>query len=160
MRIRLLLALILVTGLSACRKPTPSGKPPAAGGGPSPSAAEDAAEKEDMSKADWQLLDDSIMTARIEPWPPKEGPAQLKIDITADDAEQKFAGTLTYRLAPTEENSLPWVPLSKLREDEDGNVYYGAPITLPKGTTFIQFRVRDKEDEEFTELTDWSVEVK
>ena len=160
MRITLLLALILAAGLSACKKSPPSGKQPAAGAGQTRSAAEDAAEKEDMSKADWQLLDDSIMTASVEPWPPKAGPCQLKIDITADDAEQKFAGTLAYRLAPKEENSLPWVPLSKLREDEDGNVYYGAPITLPKGTTFIQFRVRDKEDEEFTELTDWSVEVK
>ena len=160
MRVHLLLALILVASLSACKKSPPSGKQPAAGAGQTRSAAEDAAEKEDMSKADWQLLDDSIMTARLEPWPPKDGPAQLKIDITADDAEQKFAGTFAYRLAPTEKNSLPWKPLTAQREDEDGNVYFGAPVTLPKGTTFIQLRVRDKEDEEFTELTDWNVEVK
>jgi hypothetical protein len=112
-----------------------------------------------MSKADYQLLDDSILNASIERWPPNDGAARLSIEITPDDADQKFAGTLEYRIAPKEEKSLAWKPLKQLKEDEEGNIHFRTAIKLPKGTSFIQLRVRDKGDDEYTELTDWKVEV-
>jgi hypothetical protein len=117
-------------------------------------------QKEDESKSDWQLHDDSNFIATIEPWPPAEGTATLKAEATMDDGDQKFAGTVAYRIAASEQSAAPWLPMPKVREDQDGSIHFAVPVTLAKGTAYVQFRVRDKGDKDFTDLTDWKVTVK
>lgn len=114
---------------------------------------------ESSSSADWQLLDDSLFIAEIEPWPPRAGAATLKAEATMDDWEQMFSGTVSYRLAATADGFEPWQPLPRVRDDADGSVYFEAPVTLSEGTVFVQFRLLDSGDTDFTELTDWSIEV-
>jgi hypothetical protein len=115
--------------------------------------------EDDPFKTDWQLLDHSLFTATFEPSPPKAGVVQLKAEATRDDEDQKFLGTVDYRLAGSEENSEPWKPMPQVGEDEIGTVQFAIPVTLTNGTTYIQFRVRDYGDEDYTQLTDWKVEV-
>lgn len=116
--------------------------------------------QEDESKADWQLLDDSMFIATIEPWPPKEGAVTLKAEATMDDGDQKFAGTVAYRVAAAEQSAEAWKPMPKVGEDKDGSIFFATPITLTKGTVYIHFRVRDRGDKDFTDLTDWKLTVK
>lgn len=144
MKARLLPVLMpmLVLGLCSCGKPEQSD-----------------AENEGPGTF-WELRDDSQFTVVTDPRPPRTGPGQLKVDVSADDSSQKFSGTVEYRLAPTEQNTVPWQPMPKVREDGEGAMHFQAPITLTGGRVFIQFRVRDTGDRDFTELTDWAVEVK
>ena len=50
--------------------------------------------------------------------------------------------------------------MKKTGEDQDENVFFEAMANMPKGKVFVQFRVRDAGDPDFTELTDWFVIVK
>lgn len=118
------------------------------------------AEQEDASKCEWQLIDDSMFIAKIEPWPAKEGSATLKAEATIDDFEQKFAGTVFFRVASAEQNSEPWQEMPRGSGDDDESVYFQAPISLGKGKNYIQFRVQDQGDPEPDELGDWKLEVK
>lgn len=170
MRFACILPLAYVLCASGCgplgNQPAPS--QPAANQ-PAPAAAQpggatnDAAKTEagaDASKMEWQLADDSVFFAAVEPWPPKAGAAMLKTEATMDDFEQKFAGNVSYRFAATMENSGEWQPLPRVREDEDGSVYFEAPVTLQPGSTYLQFRVLDAGDPEPTELLDWKLDIK
>ena len=120
-------------------------------------AAADSAES--PASADWQLMDDSMFLANIEPWPPRAGAATLKAEATLDDWEQKFAGSVSYRVASSADGFERWQPMPKVREDAEGSVYFETPVTLNEGQAFLQFRVMDSGDTDFTELTDWSIEV-
>jgi len=155
MKINIILTAVAVAAsLCACSR---SGSSSDDRGRAEASASETKQEEE--SKADWQLLDDSMFIATIEPWPAKEGAATLKAEATMDDGDQKFAGTVAYRIAPSETNSVAWQAMPRVREDADGSIYFQVPITLSKGTTYVQFRVLDKGDKEPTDL-DWKVVVK
>ena len=114
---------------------------------------------ESPASADWQLMDDSMFLANIEPWPPRAGAATLKAEATLDDWEQKFAGSVSYRVASSADGFERWQPMPKVREDAEGSVYFETPVTLNEGQAFLQFRVMDSGDTDFTELTDWSIEV-
>lgn len=142
-----LLPLLLTLLLLISCTPPPDAKPPA--------------EETGIDEAEgwWQLLDDSVFITKTDPWPPVAGQVVLKAEATEDDMERKFAGTVEYRLAAAEQNAEPWKPLPKTGEDEYGSVLFETPITLAAGKTFIQFRVRDEGEPEFTELTNWSVVV-
>jgi hypothetical protein len=141
-----LFAFVLGAGLCSC--------------GPSEPAGRGEGESKDASKTFWELRDDSMLSAKIDPAPPREGAAQLKIEITTDDNEQKFAGTLDYRMVPSGQTSMAWQPISKGRRDKEGSLHFDVPIHFAKGETSIQFRVRDKGEEEFAELTGWKILVK
>jgi hypothetical protein len=170
MRSACISALAYILCASGCG---PAGNPPAPNppspNQPAPGAAQpggatnDAAKTEvgeGASKMEWQLADDSVFFAAIEPWPPKAGAAMLKTEATLDDFEQKFAGNVSYRFAATIENSVEWQPLPRVREDDDDSVYFEAPISLQPGSTYLQFRLLDAGDSEPTELLDWKLDVK
>lgn len=108
----------------------------------------------------WELvgLGKPDLKVVTDPWPAKAGAAALKAEITADDDDQKFAGTLEYRLSANEKNADAWRPMKQVRQDKDGSTYFESPVSLAKGTWFIQFRVRSHGTT--LELTDWRVEVK
>ena len=93
-----------------------------------------------------------------DPWPAKAGAATLKAEITPDDDDQKFAGTLEYRISAREKNSDAWKPMKRVRQDRDGSTFFESPLKLSKGTWYIQFRVRSRGTT--VELTDWNVDVK
>ena len=109
----------------------------------------------------WQLKDDSELIAKLDPWPPQSGSAKIHVEISANDhdANMAFSGTLEYRLASIKENSEPWKPMKRGRKDEENNVSFSEAVTLPKGVTFIQFKVQPKWENEPLILADWEIEV-
>lgn len=124
-------------------------------------ASETTPPPEEETEISWQLRDDSTLEARVEPWPPKSGPATLKVEISPNghDSSISFAGKLEYRVAGTEDNAEPWKPMKRGRKDEDNNVCFSDAVTLAKGTVFIQFRVHPEWENEATVLKDWKIEV-
>jgi hypothetical protein len=146
-----LIALMLVASLSACSRSSSSSSE-----GPLAPDASVAAMKQTPS---WQLQDASTFSATIEPWPPREGVATLKADEGVG-ANGKFTGSVEYRLAAAAQTSETWQPLPKASEDQNETVHFAAPITLNKGTVFIQFRVRTGLAKDFTALSDWNITVK
>lgn len=108
----------------------------------------------------WELvgLGKPDLKVVTDPWPAKAGAATIKAEITPDDDDQKFSGTLEYRISAREKNSDPWKPMKQVRQDKDGSTFFESPIKLNKGTWYIQFRVRSHGTS--LELTDWNVEVK
>jgi len=110
---------------------------------------------------DWQLTDDSILEATFDPWPPKSGPAKLKVAISPNgyDPNLPFSGSLEYRLARLEENSEPWTAMKGGRKDEDNNVGFTESVDLTQGTFYVQLKVQTKWENEPTILKDWKIEV-
>jgi hypothetical protein len=108
----------------------------------------------------WELNDDSELTAKIEPWPAPAGPATIVVEISPDDASKVFGGTLECRIAHSERNSDPWYPVKATRKDKDLSTHFSFPIKLRPGTFWVQFRVKEPTDKNYTELTDWKIEVK
>jgi hypothetical protein len=106
----------------------------------------------------WQLADDSALIAKTDPTPPRKGPTQLLVEITEDDFEQKFAGTLAHRVVTYAESNEPWQSMPQVREEEHGSLHFQAPIDLPQGDVMIQFRLRDQGDEVDTDL-DWNIKA-
>jgi hypothetical protein len=162
MNSRLFAICLLSFALCSCGPTDQGGKP--ANDAKQASNGGHSAAPGDKSGMFWQLLDKSELKVVTDPWPPKAGSATLKAEVSANDNEEKFAGTLDYRLSPTEKSTAPWQPLSKVREDADKSVYFESPITLTAGTVYIQFRVRPAgektSDKDTLELNDWKVEVK
>lgn len=122
------------------------------------SAALIAARTEDKGTF-WELVGIGKPDLRVvtDPWPAKAGNATLKAEITIDDDDQKFSGTLDYRISAKEKNSDPWKPIKQVRQERDGSPYFESPVKLTKGTCYIQFRVRSHG--KTLELTDWNVNV-
>ena len=108
----------------------------------------------------WELvgLGKPDLKVVTDPWPAKAGAATLKAEITANDDDQKFSGTLEYRISARQKNSDTWKPMKQVRQDKEGSTYFESPVKLVKGTWYIQFRVRSAG--KTLELTDWDVEVK
>jgi len=108
----------------------------------------------------WSLPNNSEFTALLEPWPPVEGTAELKLEITTNEDDVAFDGTVEFRLADAEKNDELWRVMPATGKDEDDTVSFAVSVKLSKGTTFIQFRLQDDRDDEPTELMDWKVEIR
>lgn len=115
-------------------------------------------EKKEEPRTSWQLERDAILSAEIEPWPAKEGNACLKIEISKDDYNSSFSGTLQYRVVRSEKDSELWARVFG-KEDEDGDYLASIEIALTKGENVIQFKIKDKDDKDFTELEGWPIKV-
>ena len=147
-----LLTVALAALLSAC---SPSGS--STSGGPGGGAA---ATTDMKQKPSWELREASTFSATIEPWPPQEGAATLKAEVTIG-ANGKFAGTAEYRFAAAPESSEPWKPLPKVSEDKNETAHFASPVTLNKGPVYVHFRVSDRGAKDgFSTLTDWKIIVK
>jgi hypothetical protein len=140
MKTQLFVAGFLVLCLCSCSQSSSSNQQPASEKNKAPSGSQ-AAAADEKAGTFWELLDKSDLKAVTAPWPPKEGAATLKVEVTANDDEQKFAGTVAYRIAATEQSSGAWQPMPKVREGQDKTMYFEAPITLSNGAAYIQFRV-------------------
>jgi hypothetical protein len=101
------------------------------------------------------MLDEFTIDVNFEPAKPEANkPVNLVATCGIDDMDRPFKGTVSYRLAKTEESSDPWIPMQGSGER------WQALVTLPSGTTFVQFRVKRDVDEEAIDLTDWSITLK
>lgn len=107
----------------------------------------------------WQLNDGVVFEVTIDPWPPKEGVSILKAEITENDYEQNFDGKIEFCLGEAVETSGDWKSMTKIKKDEDGSVHFSNSITLKKGMTQVQFRIRNEGDKEFTDVECWKVAV-
>ena len=94
MKLNVILATAVAASLCAC---SPSSSSSSSGDQKRADATETP--KEDESEIDWQLHDDSVFTAKIDPWPPKEGAVTLKAEATMDDGDQKFAPSAARNIA-------------------------------------------------------------
>lgn len=120
----------------------------------------DAPAEEATASPEWQLLDDSMLIAKIEPWPPTAGPATLSIEVTTDDFDQRFEGTLEYRVVESTHDFGGWEEMTDPRVGEYESVFYEAPLTLEPGSYAVEIRLRERGATDSTELTDWRIEVK
>ena len=116
-------------------------------------------EKEKPNEGWWQLEDDSIFTATVAPWPLKQGGAvKIHAEATTDDNDEKFKGTVHYRIATAEENKAPWIAMQRGKAADKDDVAFDATATLPQaGKVWIQFKVNQTSEDEAIELTDWDV---
>ena len=139
-------SVILVAVLLSCRA--------------APLAAQDV-EKEKPNEAWWELEDDSIFDVTVEPWPLKQGgTVTIKANASTDDSDQKFKGTVHYRIATAEENKAPWVAMKQVKAKEKGDVAFEATAKLPAAAkVWVQFMVKQASEEEPAELTDWTLEL-
>lgn len=162
MKAKWILVMTLAACFSACGRPASRNTSSQSGAAtPQAGAAAEQADDgldEDSTRQELYLPDDSVFLPTLEPWPPQAGPARLKATATTDDDERKFAGSVWYRIAPTEQNSQEWLSMPRTGEDAE-DVFFEAPITLSKGTSFIQFRVQDAGDPQ-AELLDWKIELR
>jgi hypothetical protein len=109
----------------------------------------------------WQLKDNSVLEATLDPWPPKSGQAELKVELSPNgqDPSVSFVGTLDYRLATSPENGGAWKPMKRRRKDEENNVHFSDLLTLTAGTAVVQFKVHPEWEREPTILKDWTIQV-
>ena len=114
-----------VVGCNAPELPSPAASSPEKLSSPAPEEATAApeangsqpaaADSEEPNEHEgwWQLADDSALIAKTDPTPPRKGPTQLLVEITEDDFEQKFAGTLAYRVVTSAASNEPWQPMPR-----------------------------------------------
>jgi hypothetical protein len=163
MKIQLLVVGFTAICLCSCSRSSPPDKQPNADAKQAPAESE-AAAKDEKAGTFWELPDKSELRVVTAPWPPKEGTATLKAEVTANDDSQRFTGSIAYRLSTTEQSSAVWQPMPKVREGNDKSVYFESPATLTKGAVYIQFRVHGAGESAYNkdhfDLTDWKIEVK
>ncbi len=107
----------------------------------------------------WQLPDNFVLSARIDPWPPEEF-AQLRIEISENDYNQSFSGAIEFRITSSERNAETWLPLADGKKNDEGDIVFSSPVRLLKGTNFLQFRLCSALDQEFIYPEAWTLEIK
>jgi ankyrin repeat protein len=123
-----------------------------AGDLPPPPAAAD-------STIDWQLRFDALLIATVDPWPPRQGAACIKVEVTTADENTQIVKSVACRVAAAQENSEEWRRMRKTEESEDGSFHFESSAILNTGDAYIQFRVHDKMDPDPQDLMDWKVDV-
>jgi ankyrin repeat protein len=107
----------------------------------------------------WQLQDDSILSASIEPWPAAAGNAKLKVRM---DCEAELVGRwkIQYRLRSESKTDSSWTRIFPTGDNDDPLVeMFEAEINLKPGTWFIDFQVFSPVFDEPDGLTDWEINV-
>lgn len=94
--------------------------------------------------------------AELDPWPaPAGSPVTLRAVASVDDYDESFSGTVSYRLATTDQTD-SWTPMQHVGDDE-GDRIYESKVTLPDQKVGIHFLVARSNDGTTHELTDWAV---
>lgn len=108
----------------------------------------------------WQLNDDSDFTAKIEPWPAKQGQsATIRGAATPDDGEQKFSGTAHYRILEREGGYATWQPMTQTSASGAELAEFEAQTTLPSvDKVWIEFKLQQQSGSP-EELKGWAVEL-
>jgi hypothetical protein len=128
------------------------------------SESADAAGEEDKPKpqeSSWQLADDSAFTATITPWPAQQGQnATIRGAASTDDGDQKFSGTVHYRILEREDGYASWQPMTQTSASSADLAEFEAQTTLP-GTdrVWMQFKLQQQSQSTPEELKDWAVEL-
>jgi hypothetical protein len=136
--IHLAFALALTSVLLAC------------GGAPDATSAGDSAGSVSWEPGEWAF------DAELDPWPaPAGSPVTLRAVASVDDYDESFSGTVSYRLATTDQTG-SWIPMQHVGDDE-GDRIYESTVTLPDQKVGIHFLVSRSNDGTTHELTDWAV---
>jgi hypothetical protein len=163
MKTQLLVISISALCLCSCSRSSAPDKQPNADAKPAATESE-AIAKDEKAGTFWELPDKSELRVVTAPWPPKEGPATLKAEVTANDDGGMFTGTVACRVTTTEQSSAVWQPMPKVREGNDKSVYFESAVALNQGNVYIQFRVHGAGESAYNkdhfDLTDWKIEVK
>ncbi|KAB2965259.1 MAG: hypothetical protein F9K16_02455 [Thermoanaerobaculia bacterium] len=94
--------------------------------------------------------------AELDPWPAAAGtPVTLRAVASVDDNDEPFSGTVSYRLATSDQTD-SWTPMRHVGDDE-GDRIYESTVTLPSQRVGIHFLVARSNDGTIHELTDWAV---
>ena len=122
-------------------------------------AGEDQPKPQELS---WQLSDDSDFTATISPWPAMQGQsATIRGAASADDGDQKFSGTVHYRILEREDGYAAWQAMRQTSATGDDLAEFEALTTLPQADKiWIQFKLQQQSQSTPEELKDWAVELK
>lgn len=163
MKIRVIVLGITALCLCSCSQSSAPDKQPNVDAKQAP-AESTAVAKDEKAGTFWELIDKSDLRVVTAPWPPKEGTATLKAEVTANDDGEKFTGTVAYRVAAAEQSSAAWQPMATARVSDDKSVFFESKVTLTKGPVYIQFRVHGAGEsaynKEYIDLTDWKIEIK
>jgi len=121
-------------------------------------AGEDQPKPQESS---WQLSDDSDFTATISPWPAKQGQsATIRGAASTDDGDQKFSGTVHYRILEREDGYATWQPMTQTSATSADLAEFEAQTTLPQADkVWIQFKLHQQSQSTPEELKDWAVEL-
>lgn len=150
-----LLTLLLLSGLSVgCSKAPPAGT----------AGTEDG---EDPSRTFWQLEDDSEIHVEVKPWPPSGGKATVEATTSIGDwgGDKPLVESIQFRVVGQENSSQPYQELKRTGEKTEGegeeaitvHTYSAANVPFPKGTSYVQFKVKGKGFKHVAELSDWKV---
>jgi len=155
-----LLALVCSAGCTGGYDKPVSGE--ASPSGPGGGDAESQQSAPSSAEVDWQLLDDTPLEAVIDPPPSADTEVTLRAERRGDAAIHPPLKSLHYRVVPQQVGQGEWIPFPEpANSDLGGGLFrtvYPAPITLPKGEVFIQFKVDHGFGEPY-ELKGWSVQV-
>ena len=127
------------------------------GGGDAAPAAPAVSVTPNQSEVEFYLggMDDWVLTAELEPWPPTAGTeATLRVEAGMDDFERSFDGRVEYRLAESEYDFPEWLPTTLVRSSEEVSVFE-ATFAVPQGENTLYLRVKRSFDDEPYELDGW-----
>jgi ankyrin repeat protein len=110
-------------------------------------------------KSIWQLTDNSMVSARIEPWPARHGKAVLRVTVTGQPALAD-GWSIQYRIRREDASNEPWVKMFPAAESGDDDEEFEAEICLERGTSMIDLQVSGRMHREPDVLSDWKINVK
>ena len=130
-------------------------------GGKSESSDAAGGDQPKPQESSWQLSDDSDFTASLSPWPAKQGQsATIRGAASSDDADQRFSGTVHYRILEREDGNAAWQPMRQTSATADGLAEFEAQTTLPRAEkVWVQFQLQQQSQSTPEELKDWAVEL-
>lgn len=116
-------------------------------------------EGDEESGTSWQLQDNSMLDARIEPWPPTHGKATLKVEISS---EPELAGgwNVEYRIRSQSNRAQDWSRMfSAANKGDSDDEQFEAEIVLEPGTRVVEFKVSGRMHEKPDVLSDWIITI-
>ncbi len=93
----------------------------------------------------WQLLDDSDLTVRVFPWPPKaSSKTTIRAEASSGDWSEEAVLTENVMFGVTRSESekvTKWTPMRTVKT-ETYTKYFSADVTLPQGKIYLHFDAR------------------
>ena len=114
----------------------------------------------------WQLADDSELRITLSPWPLKaDVPVKLSVEASTGDwtdEDKSLVDKTSYAVSSGTEKPASLTSMKMVRVDSDGNKFFEAETTFPRGTSYLHVRA---EGSGYTggsagELEPWKIEVK
>ena len=113
----------------------------------------------------WQLADDSELRIALNPWPVTSG-ASVRLTVqatTGDWAEDKsLVERVLFGVSTSTQGPASPAPMRFTRVDSEGNRFFEADMTLPRGTSYLHIRAEGSNFKGGSagELEPWKIEAK